>query len=64
MVELSAEKVSSSTVADSVCKAEYIAAFDAAKKAVWLRKFIIEFGVTSSIDGPILLYCDSIGAIA
>ena len=51
-------------MADSICEAEYIAASDIAKEAVWLRKFIIELGVASSLDGPILLYCDSTGAIA
>ena len=52
------------TVADSVCEAEYIAASDAAKEAVWLRKFITELGVAPSLVGPVLLYCDSSGAIA
>ena len=49
---------------DSIFKAEYMAASDAAKKAVWLRKFITELGVAPSIDGPILLYYDSTSAIA
>ena len=52
------------TVADSVCEAEYIAASNAAKEAVWLRKFLSELGVTPTLDGPVLLYCDSTGAIA
>ena len=52
------------TVADSVCEVEYIAASDAAKEAVWLQKFIIELEVVPSIDGPILLHCDSSSAIA
>ena len=52
------------TVADSVCEAEYVAASDAAKEAVWLRKFIIELEVAPSLVGPVLLYCDSSGAIA
>ena len=52
------------TVADSVCEAEYIAASDAAKEAVWLRKFISELGVAPTLDGPIPVYCDSTGAIA
>ena len=51
-------------MADSVCEAEYIAASNAAKEAVWLRKFIIELGVVPSIDDPVLLYCDSSSAIA
>ena len=39
-------------------------AFDTAKEAIWLRKFIIELGVAPSIDGLVLLYCDSTRAIA
>ena len=45
-------------------RAEYIAALDAAKKAVWLRKFIIKLGVIPSIDGLVLLYYDSSSTIA
>ena len=52
------------TMADSVCEAEYIAASDAAKEAVWLKKFLGELGVTSSLDGPVTLHCDNTGAIA
>ena len=52
------------TVADSVCEAKYITASDAAKEAMWLRKFINELGVAPSLDGPVLLYYDSTGAIA
>ena len=29
-----------------------------------MRKFIIELGVVPSIDGPVLLYCDSSSVIA
>ena len=52
------------TVTNSVCEAEYVAASDAAKEVVWLRKFITELGVAPSLVGPVLLYCDSSGAIA
>ena len=52
------------TMADSVCEAEYVAASDAAKEAIWIWKFLGELGVTPSLDGPVLLYCDSTGAIA
>ena len=51
-------------MSDSVCEVEYIAASDATKEVVWLQKFFTELGVTLSIDGPVLLYCDSTGAIA
>ena len=52
------------TMTDSICEAEYIAASDAAKEAVWLKKFITELEVAPSLDGLVLLYCNSTGAIA
>ena len=52
------------TMADSIYEVEYIAASDVAKEAMWLRIFIIELGVAPFLDDPILLYCDSTGAIA
>ena len=52
------------TVADSVCEVEYIVASDTAKEAVWLKKFLGELGVASSLDGPVTLHCDNTGAIA
>ncbi|KAL4360973.1 hypothetical protein GQ457_04G020370 [Hibiscus cannabinus] len=52
------------TVADSTTKAEYIAASEAAKEAVWIKKFIIELGVIPSISDAVDLYCDNNGAIA
>nr|GEV45616.1 hypothetical protein [Tanacetum cinerariifolium] len=45
-------------------EAEYIAAFDASKEAVWVRKFIFVLGVVSIIKEPISMYCDNTGAIA
>ena len=52
------------TVADSTTEAEYIAASDAAKEAVWMKKFITGLGVVPSISDPVNLYCDNNGAIA
>ena len=52
------------TMADSTTEAKYIAAANAAKEAVWIRKFIQELGVVPSIADPIKLYCDNNGAIA
>ena len=51
-------------MADFICEAKYITTSDAAKKAVWLRKFIGELEVTPSVDGLVLLYCNNTGAIA
>ena len=52
------------TVADSTTEAEYIAASEAAKEAVWMRKFIAELGIMPSASRPLDLYCDNSGAIA
>nr|GEW48061.1 retrovirus-related Pol polyprotein from transposon TNT 1-94 [Tanacetum cinerariifolium] len=44
-------------------EAEYIAALDASKEAVWVRKFISGLGVVTTIEQPIKMYCDNTGAI-
>nr|GEV16093.1 zinc finger, CCHC-type [Tanacetum cinerariifolium] len=53
-----------SIFATSSAEAEYIAAFDASKEAVWVRKFISGLGVVPTIEEPISMYCDNTGAIA
>ncbi|GJW31059.1 hypothetical protein Tco_0047934 [Tanacetum coccineum] len=50
--------------ATSSTDAEYIAAFDASKEAVWIRKFISGLNVVPTIEEPITMYCDNTGAIA
>ncbi|OWM63208.1 hypothetical protein CDL15_Pgr010608 [Punica granatum] len=52
------------TVADSTTEAEYIAASNAAKKAVWIKKLVTELVVVPSIADLVELYCDNNGAIA
>ncbi|GKB00723.1 retrotransposon protein, putative, ty1-copia subclass, partial [Tanacetum coccineum] len=42
---------------------EYIAAYDALKEAVWIRKFISGLGVVPTNEEPITMYCDNTGAI-
>nr|GFB91452.1 retrovirus-related Pol polyprotein from transposon TNT 1-94 [Tanacetum cinerariifolium] len=49
---------------NSFTEAEYIAAFDASKEAVWVRKFISGLGVVPTIKEPISMYCDNTGEIA
>ncbi|KAJ9548881.1 hypothetical protein OSB04_021424 [Centaurea solstitialis] len=41
------------TIADSTTEAEYIAASDAAKEAVWLRNFLSDLRVVASISGAV-----------
>jgi len=45
-------------------QAEYVAASEAAKEAVWLGNFLRDLGVVPSIQAPIILYCDNSGAVA
>ncbi|KAL9225049.1 hypothetical protein vseg_001019 [Gypsophila vaccaria] len=52
------------TIADSIAEAEYIAASEAAKEAVWIKKFVTELGVVLSIANALVLNCDNSGAIA
>ena len=52
------------TVADSTTEAEYIAAAEAVKEAVWIRKFLIGLGVVPLAAEPVSLYCDINGPIA
>ena len=52
------------TEVDSTTEAEYIAASDAAKKAVWIKKFVFRLGVVPNITNPVDVYCENNGAIA
>ncbi|KAJ9536490.1 hypothetical protein OSB04_un000327 [Centaurea solstitialis] len=52
------------TIADSSTEAEYIAASDAAKEAVWLKNFLSDLRVVASVSRPIEILCDNSGAVA
>ncbi|KAJ9539160.1 hypothetical protein OSB04_031893 [Centaurea solstitialis] len=52
------------TIADSTTEAEYIAASDAAKEAVWLRNFLSDLRVVGSVSRPIDIFYDNSGAVA
>ncbi|TYK19351.1 retrovirus-related pol polyprotein from transposon tnt 1-94 [Cucumis melo var. makuwa] len=45
-------------------EAEYVPTCEAAKEAVWLRKFLHDLEVVPNMNLPITLYCDNSGAIA
>ena len=44
--------------------AEYVAACEAAKEVVWLRKFLSDLGVVRMEQVPITLFCDNSGVVA
>ncbi|GJZ51984.1 hypothetical protein Tco_0606499 [Tanacetum coccineum] len=52
-----------SIFATSSVEADYIAASNASKEAVWVRKFIFGLRVVPIIEEPIKMYCDNTGAI-
>ena len=56
--------VKQSCIADSTMEAEYVAATEAAKEAVWLRKFLRDLEVVPDSEQPIALYCDNSWAVA
>nr|GFD37656.1 zinc finger, CCHC-type [Tanacetum cinerariifolium] len=51
------------TIAMHSAQAEYVAASEAAMKAVWIRKFVGDLVVMPSINKPINMYCDNSAAI-
>ncbi|XP_075507604.1 secreted RxLR effector protein 161-like [Primulina tabacum] len=56
--------IKQSSTADSTMEAEYIAASEAAKEAVWLKKFLYDLEVVPNMDNPLTLWCDNSGAVA
>nr|GFB81704.1 retrovirus-related Pol polyprotein from transposon TNT 1-94 [Tanacetum cinerariifolium] len=63
-LDMSSKSAKQSIFATSSAEAEYIAAFDASKKAVWVRKFIFGLSVVPIIEEPISMYYDNTRAIA
>jgi hypothetical protein len=51
-------------IADSTMEAEYVAASEAAKEAVWLRSFLLDLSVVPDLPKSITIYCDNSGAVA
>ncbi|GJT94029.1 hypothetical protein Tco_1082874 [Tanacetum coccineum] len=43
----------------SPTEAEYIAASEAAMKAIWIRKFISGLGIVPTINEPIIMFCNN-----
>ena len=44
-------------------KAENVAACEAAKESVWLRKFLTDLKGVPNMHLPVTLYCDNSGAV-
>ena len=51
-------------IADSTMEAEYVSAWEVAKGAVWLKKFLSDLGVMRMEQVPITLFYDNSGVVA
>ncbi|KAL8116714.1 hypothetical protein AgCh_023023 [Apium graveolens] len=51
-------------IADSTMEAEYVAASEAAKEAVWFRNFLLDLDVVLNLPMSLMVYCDNTGAVA
>ena len=56
--------IKQSCITDSTIKAQYVAACEAAKEAVWLRQFLIDLEVVPRANKQITIYYDNSGAVA
>ena len=45
-------------------EAEYVAASEASKEAVWLRNFLMDLEVVPNANLPLTLYCDNSEAVS
>ncbi|KAA0058970.1 gag/pol protein [Cucumis melo var. makuwa] len=56
--------IKQSCIADSTMEVEYVVACEAAKEAVWLKKFLTDLKIVPNMHLPITLYYDNSGAVA
>ena len=61
---ISWRSIKQSCIADSTMEAEYVAACEAAKEAVWLKKFLSDLDVMRIEQVPITLFCNNSGVVA
>ena len=61
---ISWRSVKQSYIADSIMEAEYVAACEAAKEAVWLKEFLYDLGVMRIEQVLITLFYDNSGVVA
>ena len=44
-----------------ICEAEYIVVSEAVYEGIWMKDFIIDFGVVLSASGLMIFFCDNTG---
>ena len=58
------KSVKQSCVSDSTMEAEYVAASEAVKEAIWFRNFLRDLEVIPNLEQHMIIYCDNSGAVA
>ena len=61
---ISWKSVKQSCIVDSTMEAKYVTACEAAKEAVWFKKFLSDLGVIRMEQFPITLFCENSEAVA
>ena len=61
---MSGRSINQKCITDLTIQVEYVAACEAAKEVVWLKKFIMELEVVPASLSPITLYYDNSRAVA
>ena len=61
---ISWRSVKQSCITESTTEAEYVAASEAIKEVVWLRKFLQDLEVVSTVTAPLKLFYNNSGAVA
>ena len=51
-------------IADLTMEAEYVAASEAVKEAIWFRNFLLDLDVVPNLPRQITIYCDNTGVVA
>ena len=61
---ISWRSVKQSCIADSTIEVEYVVAYEVAKEAIWLKKFLSDLGVVRMEQVIITLFCDNSRMVA
>ena len=61
---ISWRSVKQSCIADSTMEVENVAASEATKKAIWLKKFLSDLGAVRMEQVSITLFCENSGVVA
>ena len=61
---ISWRSIKQSCIANSTMKSKYVVAYEASKEPIWLRNFLKDLEVVTSVESTLTLYCDNSDAVA